>query len=63
MTTFATIVAVWAIGCAAAVAAAYRFGEWLDRKADPDRVTRWVRESPAHGETLAGGAGANHGEK
>jgi hypothetical protein len=63
MTTFATIVAVWAIGCAAVVAAASRFGQWLDRKADPDRVNRWGRESPAHDQTLAGGAGANHGEK
>jgi len=60
MTTF---LISWAIGCALVVAAAYRFGEWLDGRADPDRVTRWGRRAPAHGETLAGGAGANHGEK
>jgi hypothetical protein len=43
--TFALILAAWAAGAAALVVGAMRFGAWLDGKSDPDRRTRWNRET------------------
>jgi cytochrome b len=48
MTTALMIAGLWLCAAALGVAAAARFGAFLDGKSDPDRRTRWNREA-VHG--------------